>query len=135
MVHGRLLSESQKHVKKNSNLFMRLILNMYRRNLPARKLRWRTGKCVRPGVINVVGRPSSVFAGFQARAGVIIVWLNVGNMAIYGEKIRLKKTDEDKFYVVKTLRQIDEEGAKRIVAMKEEVRQKRQEKRHRGGSP
>lgn len=48
-------------------------------------------------------------------------------------KIRLKKTDEDKFYVVKTLRQIDEEGAKRIVAMKEEVRQKRQEKRHREG--
>lgn len=48
-------------------------------------------------------------------------------------KIRLKKTDEDKFYVVKTLRQIDEEGAKRIVAMKEEVRQKRQEKQHREG--
>ena len=48
-------------------------------------------------------------------------------------KIRLKKTDEDKVYVVKTLRQIDGEGAKQIVAMKEEVRQKRQEKRHREG--
>ena len=36
-------------------------------------------------------------------------------------------------YVVKTLRQIDEDGAKQIGAMKEEVRQKRQEKRHREG--
>ena len=49
-------------------------------------------------------------------------------------KIRLKKTDADKVYVVKTLRQIDEEGAKQIIAMKEEVRQKRQEKRHREGT-
>lgn len=49
-------------------------------------------------------------------------------------KIRLKKTDEDKVYVVKTLRRIDEEGAKQISAMKEEVRQKRQEKRHREGA-
>ena len=57
----------------------------------------------------------------------------MGNYGYIQGKIRLKKTDEDKFYVVKTLRQIDEEGAKRIVAMKEEVRQKRQEKRHREG--
>lgn len=49
-------------------------------------------------------------------------------------KIRLKKTDEDRFFVVKTLRETDDEGAKLIADMKEEVRQKRQEKRHREGS-
>lgn len=48
-------------------------------------------------------------------------------------KIRLKKTEKDKVYVVKTLRLIDEEGAKCIGDMKEELRQKRLEKRHREG--
>ncbi len=36
-----------------------------------------------------------------------------------------------KIFVVKTLRLIDGEDAEHIEAMKEEVRQKRQEKRHR----
>lgn len=49
-------------------------------------------------------------------------------------KIRLKKTDEDRFFVVKTLRQIDAAGATGIADMKEELRQKRQEKRHREGT-
>lgn len=48
-------------------------------------------------------------------------------------KIRLKKTDAEKIFVVKTLRLIDGEDAEHIEAMKEEVRQKRQEKRHREG--
>ena len=34
------------------------------------------------------------------------------------------------FYVVKTIRRIDENGAQTIVDMKEEVRKKRLEKRH-----
>lgn len=46
-------------------------------------------------------------------------------------KIRIKKTEEDKLLVVKTIRSVDLEGAKLIADMKEEVRQKRQEKRHR----
>jgi hypothetical protein len=46
-------------------------------------------------------------------------------------KIRVKKTDEDKFFVVKTLRRIDGADAKHIAGMKEEVRQKRLERRHR----
>ena len=45
-------------------------------------------------------------------------------------KIRIKKTDDDMFYVVKTIRRIDENGAQTIVDMKEEVRKKRLEKRH-----
>lgn len=45
-------------------------------------------------------------------------------------KIRIKKTDDDMFYVVKTIRRIDEKGAQTIVDMKEEVRKKRLEKRH-----
>lgn len=49
-------------------------------------------------------------------------------------KIRLKKTDEDKFFVVKTLRPVDAAGAAGIGDMKEELRQKRQEKRHREGT-
>lgn len=48
-------------------------------------------------------------------------------------KIRLKKTEKDKIYVVKTLRLVDEEEAKHIADMKDEVRQKRLEKRHREG--
>ena len=52
---------------------------------------------------------------------------------IYPGKIRLKKTDAEKIFVVKTLRLIDGEDAEHIEAMKEEVRQKRQEKRHREG--
>lgn len=49
-------------------------------------------------------------------------------------KIRLKKTDEDKVFVVKTLRSIDADGASHIADLKEEMRQKRQEKRHREGT-
>lgn len=49
-------------------------------------------------------------------------------------KIRLKKTDEDKIFVVKTLRSIDSDGAGHIADLKEEMRQKRQEKRHREGT-
>lgn len=45
----------------------------------------------------------------------------------------MKKTDAEKIFVVKTLRLIDGEDAEHIEAMKEEVRQKRQEKRHREG--
>ena len=46
-------------------------------------------------------------------------------------KIRIKKSDEGMYFVVKTIRKVDDEGAKVIVDMKEEVRKKRLEKRHR----
>ncbi len=46
-------------------------------------------------------------------------------------KIRIKKTDEDKVFVVKTLRLIDEEDAEKIRQMKEDVIERRREKRHR----
>lgn len=46
-------------------------------------------------------------------------------------KIRLKKTDEDKIFAVKTLRLITEEEAGNIRNMKEEMREKRLEKKHR----
>lgn len=46
-------------------------------------------------------------------------------------KIRIKKTEEDKLLVVKTIRSVDLEGAGQIYEMKEEVRKKRLEKRHR----
>jgi ribosome recycling factor len=45
-------------------------------------------------------------------------------------KIRLKKTEMCRTYVVKTLRLIDEEGAQQIRQMKECVLEKRREKRH-----
>lgn len=48
-------------------------------------------------------------------------------------KIRIKKTDDDMAFAVKTIRRIDDEGAKIIADMKEEVRKKRLEKRHREG--
>ena len=49
-------------------------------------------------------------------------------------KIRLKKTERgNHYYVVKTLRLIDGQDAKQIADMKQEVRIKRQEKRHREG--
>lgn len=47
-------------------------------------------------------------------------------------KIRLKKTDEQRFYVVKTLRLIDEEGAEKLRQMKADVLKKRREKRQKG---
>ncbi|MGN0203221.1 MAG: exonuclease domain-containing protein [Coprococcus sp.] len=47
-------------------------------------------------------------------------------------KIRLKKTDEQRFYVVKTLRLIDEEGAEKLRQMKSDVLKKRREKRQKG---
>lgn len=46
-------------------------------------------------------------------------------------KIRFKKTDNDRLFVVKTLRLIDGEEAMRIREMKKEVTKKRREKRHR----
>ncbi len=48
-------------------------------------------------------------------------------------KIRLKKTDEDKYFAIKTLRMISQEDAKRIYDMKNETRQKRHDKNHREG--
>lgn len=45
-------------------------------------------------------------------------------------KLRLKRSDENKVYVVKTLRLIDEAQANELRDMKEEVRIKRQERRH-----
>lgn len=44
-------------------------------------------------------------------------------------KIRIKKTDEQQFYAVKTLRLIDEAGAEKLRQMKAEVIKKRREKR------
>lgn len=46
-------------------------------------------------------------------------------------KIRLKKTDEDRIFAVKTLRLINGEEAEKIVEMKKDMQKKRQEKRHR----
>lgn len=48
-------------------------------------------------------------------------------------KIRLKKTDEDKYYVVKTLKQISQEEAVLIKEKKEALRKKRRQKRHQEG--
>lgn len=45
-------------------------------------------------------------------------------------KIRFKKTDEDRIFVVKTIRPVSEEQADEIREMKKEVIQKRREKRH-----
>jgi len=51
-------------------------------------------------------------------------------------KIRFKNTDDHKHvYVVKTLRLIDEDEAMKIREMKEDIVQKRREKRHRDSSP
>ena len=45
-------------------------------------------------------------------------------------KIRFKKTDDDRIYVVKTIRLISPEQAEEIREMKKEVIQKRRQKRH-----
>lgn len=45
-------------------------------------------------------------------------------------KARIKKTDEGKYYVVRTLKQIEEEEADLIRQKKEELRKKRRLKRH-----
>lgn len=45
-------------------------------------------------------------------------------------KIRFKKTDDDRLFVVKTIRLISEEEAAEIREMKKEVVEKRREKRH-----
>ena len=45
-------------------------------------------------------------------------------------KIRIKKTDENRTYVVKTVRIIEEERAQKIRHMKEEIADKRRERRH-----
>lgn len=47
-------------------------------------------------------------------------------------KIRFKKTDDDRIFVVKTVRLIDEKQAQELREMKKEVIQKRREKRHKG---
>lgn len=46
-------------------------------------------------------------------------------------KIRFKKTDDDKIFVVKTVRLISEDEAEEIRDMKKEVVEKRRERRHR----
>lgn len=43
-------------------------------------------------------------------------------------KIRIKKVDDERVYVVKTLKLVDEEGAKSIFDRKDEVRKKRSER-------
>nr|WP_296009155.1 3'-5' exonuclease [uncultured Blautia sp.] len=45
-------------------------------------------------------------------------------------KIRLKKTDEGRYYVIKTLKQADEQEAALIREKKEQLRKKRRMKRH-----
>jgi len=45
-------------------------------------------------------------------------------------KVRIKKTDENRIYAVKTIRLIDEERAEKIRQMKEEIIEKRRERRH-----
>ena len=45
-------------------------------------------------------------------------------------KIRLKKTDEGRYYVIKTLKQTDEQEAVLIREKKEQLRKKRRMKRH-----
>ena len=47
-------------------------------------------------------------------------------------KIRFKKTDEDRIYVVKTVRLISGQQAQELREMKKDVIQKRREKRHKG---
>lgn len=44
-------------------------------------------------------------------------------------KIRMKRTEEGKFYVVKTMKLIDQEEAEEIKARREELKKKRREKR------
>ena len=46
-------------------------------------------------------------------------------------KIRIKKSDEHMYFVVKTIRRVDADGAHIIVDMKDEMRKQRLEKRHR----
>ena len=43
-------------------------------------------------------------------------------------KIRMKKTDDDKVYVVKTIKLIDDEEAQKVIGRKEDVRKKRNER-------
>ena len=45
-------------------------------------------------------------------------------------KARIKKTDEGKYYVVKTLKRIDEAEASEIREKREALRKKRRMKRH-----
>ncbi len=47
-------------------------------------------------------------------------------------KIRMKKTDDGKFFVVRTLKLVDEAGADEVKVRKEEVKLKRRIRRHRG---
>lgn len=47
-------------------------------------------------------------------------------------KIRMKKTDDGRFFVVRTLKLIDEAGAAEIRARKEEIKRKRRIKRQKG---
>lgn len=45
-------------------------------------------------------------------------------------KIRLKKTDEGNYYVVKTIKMIDEVEAEEVREKRELIRKKRRQKRH-----
>ncbi len=45
-------------------------------------------------------------------------------------KIRLRRAEDGKIYVVKTMRQIDSDGVQDIINKKNQVRQNRKERRH-----
>ncbi len=47
-------------------------------------------------------------------------------------KIRMKKTDEGKFFVIRTIKETDEAGAAEVRIRKEEVQRKRRIRRHKG---
>lgn len=56
------------------------------------------------------------------------VYLFVRNMAI-SKEVRIRHTDEDAFYAIKTLKRIDEEKAEEIREKRDSLRKKRQTKR------
>lgn len=77
-------------------------------------------------------RPERGCTGFLQRQKHIIVWQIARSMDTYGGKIRIKKDDEQRIYVVKTLRLIDAEKADQLRQMKADVLQKRRERRQKG---
>lgn len=68
---------------------------------------------------------------FSARTKAYFCLANCPEHGYIRGKIRLKKTDDQKIFVVKTLRLIDEEEAAGIRQMKQDVLEKRRERRHR----
>lgn len=52
-------------------------------------------------------------------------------MDMSGEKIRVKKLEEDSFYAIKIMKSTDEEGADSIHEKQENIREKRRERRQR----